>query len=169
MDFDSIKRNKPILTDYNYLQKFKKPQIDTIIEPTIYEKIMMKFKSNTYSFIENNIYIIIALIILFILLIYRYFQYQNYKKNLSTINTESFNNIIKKNKKITFNIKPSYTETETQVDIDKQHEEVIPDLLNITNDRDLNFNIPNLTLINSSSYAPSNLQNLNDFHPWSNF
>ena len=170
MDIDTIKRNKPILTDYEYLKKIKKPEINIETEKTLFNKVIDKFKSNTYNFIENNIYIILALIILIILLIYRYFQYQNYKKNLSDINLESFNQKKRKYKKITFNTKPSYTETETQVDIDidKQHEEVVPDLLNITNDRNLNFNNQDLTLINSSAYAPYNFYNVNDLHPWMN-
>lgn len=173
MDFDSIKRNKPILTDYEYLKKFKKPEINIETEPTLFDKVVNKFKSNTYNFIENNIYIILALIILILLLIYRYFQYQHYKKSLSNINMESFNNYNyykqpKKIKKIKFKTKPSYTETETQVDIDKQHEEVVPDLLNITNDRNLNLDNPDLTIINSSAYAPYNFYNVNDFHPWIN-
>ena len=79
MNFDSIKKNKPILIDYNYLNNYKKPQINIDIEPTIYDKIITKIKLNTYLFIENNIYIIVALIILIILLIYRYIQYQHYK------------------------------------------------------------------------------------------
>jgi hypothetical protein len=203
MDFDSIK-NKPRLTDPIYLQKVienKKPIIQIVDEPTLIDKIMNKLKLSLYDFIENNLYIIIALIVFIVLLIYRYYQYQHIKNNLNYNNSayygvnytspyinnytsddinEHFNEsdniktqtkkLIKqknKNKKVfDTNIDHSKIKSKnSNIDNNEQHDNSVPDLLNIINDRSvITNNNHNLSLINSSSYAPYNLINVGDYH-----
>ena len=88
MDFDSIKKDKPRLTDYIYLQKVidsKKPEIIIPAEPTLIDKVYDKCKNSFFQFIEKNLFIIFIVIIIFCLLIYRYYQYQTIK-NSFTIN-----------------------------------------------------------------------------------
>ena len=51
---------------------------------------------------------------------------------------------------------------------DIQHEQTVPELLKITNDRNLTYDNINLSLINSSSYAPFNLKTLTNLYPWNN-
>ena len=50
----------------------------------------------------------------------------------------------------------------------EQHNNNIPDLLFNTNDRSFNIPTNDLTVINSSSYAPHNLRNLNTLHTFNN-
>jgi hypothetical protein len=87
MEFDSIKKNKPKLTDFAYIKKIveeqqqQQPQIQPIEikEPTLFEKIFLKIKNNILYFIENNFIMIFIIIVIICLLIYRYYQYQSYK------------------------------------------------------------------------------------------
>jgi hypothetical protein len=248
MEFDSIKKNKPQLTDYTYLQKViesKKPVIVEPIEPTLIDKVCDKVKSSFYCFVENNIFIIFLFVIMVSLLIYRYYQYQSIKNKLlaeqayyginyespylklysrdkeNLQNTEHFDQSEdigrkkkdkdrKKDKKIKNKKKDKHNNQQTNYDnqqntqydqqvvhnnpnessdtnlqyqtqyyqnnpaypdsYNKQHNECIPHLLNMTNDRSLtvnsNPNMSNLEIINSAAYAPHNLHNLNEFHPW---
>ena len=84
MDFDTIKKNKPKLTDYKFLQKIieNKKQEIIIYEPTLIDKMCDKIKNSFYLFIENNIFILSIIMFIIILLIYRYFQYQNIKNKI---------------------------------------------------------------------------------------
>jgi len=231
MDFDLIKKNKPQLTDYTYLQKViesKKPVVPEKTEPTLIAKIVEKTKSTFFDFIENNIFIIFIVFVIIFLLIYRYFQYKSIKNKLLAeqpyygVNYESpylnlysrdedhvsehfnqpENNFkeskpkkirkIKKTKKMKKVKTKEIDETQNnQKDVgteikfqnqyyqnnftypdnyNEQHNECVPHLLNMTNDRSLTIsnpdNMSNLQIINSSSYAPHNLHNLNELHPW---
>lgn len=181
MDFDTIKKNKPQLTDYTYLQKVietKNSQKPEIIEPTLIEKITKKIKNSIYTFIENNLFSITIAFIIICFLIYRFIIYGIIKKakpkpterqcvvtnyipmdiNIP-IGTESK----KKHKKKYKNELPIIDENAT---FDDQCNDDNQQLLNITNDRSLTSDTKNLQIINSSPYAPYNLRDSNGFYSW---
>lgn len=168
MDFDTIKKNKPNLTDYKFLQKIieNKKQEIIIYEPTLIDKMCDKIKNSFYLFIENNIFILSIIMFIIILLIYRYFQYQNIKNKIlidqSQYDIDYVSSIIDQlnsDKLITNeHYQQTYPITKNssgkklfREKNNKQHEKIITDK-------------QNLSLINSSSYAPYNLRNMNDFH-----
>lgn len=92
MDFDSIgNKTRPRLTDIDYLNQIKNSRVSDTIpsEPSLFDKIISKMKTNITNFIESNIYIITIIIFIIILLIYRYFQYKTIKEKISK---SQFNN-----------------------------------------------------------------------------
>lgn len=86
MSFNLAKKNRPQLTDYNYLQKIveNKKVEETIVEPSLFGKIYEKIKSNFYKFIEDNIFYTFIFVCIICFLIYRYLQYQT-RKNTNNI------------------------------------------------------------------------------------
>jgi len=88
---DEKKITKPCLIDTNFLETLidKKRQVIIHQEPTLFDKILIKLKSNIYLFVEDNIIILITILILIILLVYRYYQYQ-YIKNNNDKNNEPY-------------------------------------------------------------------------------
>lgn len=183
MEFESIKKNKPKLTDYAYLQKIveiKNSQTPVIIEPTLIEKIIKKIKNNIYTFIENNLFAIIIAFIIVCFLIYRFIIYRSIK------NAKPVKKSYVEMDCIPMNINTSIKlEKESEKESEKKqkkkhnkkyknklsiiHENETPneqDLLNITNDRSLTGDTKNLQIINSSSYAPYNLRDLGGLYSW---
>jgi hypothetical protein len=73
-------------------------------------------------------------------------------------NINQSNQLGRKKKKVKININSEL----------EQNNNNIPDLLFNTNDRSFNIPTNDLTIINSSSYAPHNLKNLNTFHSFNN-
>ena len=134
MDFDSIgNKTRPRLTDIDYLNQIKNSRVsDTIpLEPSLFDKIISKMKTNITNFIESNIYIIMIIIFIIILLIYRYFQYKTIKEKISKT---QFNNT-----------------TETYIEqIDHIDENMFDtSLINSDDNYEIKKNI-----INNSSYKP---------------
>ena len=102
-------------------------------------------------------------------------QNQN-QSNQSNQNQSNQSNQTQNNQQNQTNTNPNYNLipnkyilNDTSMHIyNQQHDECVPKLLNLTNDRMLttNTNANNLNIINSSSYAPYNLRDLNEFHPF---
>lgn len=144
MDFDSIgNKARPRLTDIDYLNQIKNSRVsDTIpLEPSLFDKIISKMKTNITDFIESNIYIIIIVIVIIILLIYRYFQYKTIKEKISKNQIDQIN--------------------ETYIDQIEHIDENMFDTSLINSDE--NYEIKK-TVINDSSYKPYNLKNMGDYH-----
>lgn len=143
MDFDSIgNKTRPRLTDINYLNQIKNSRVsDTIpLEPSLFDKIVSKMKTNITKFVESNIYIIIIIILVIILLIYRYFQYKTIKE-ISKTQIDDMN--------------------ETYIEQIEHIDENMFDTSLINSDE--NYEIKK-NIINNSSYKPYNLKDMGDYH-----
>jgi hypothetical protein len=86
MSFNLAKKNRPQLTDYNFLQKIveNKKVEEKIVEQSLFGKIYEKIQSNFYKFIEDNIFYTFIFVCIICFLIYRYLQYQTRKSNDNT-------------------------------------------------------------------------------------
>lgn len=147
MNFDTIgNKTRPRLTDINYLNQIKTSRVsDSIpLEPSLYDKIISKMKTNMTNFIESNIYIIMIIILIAILLIYRYFQYKSVKENMTKYKNQD--NIT----------------TESYIEQIENIDENIFDTSLINSEE--NYEIKKKNIINDSSYKPYNLKNLNDYY-----
>jgi hypothetical protein len=192
MDFDTIKKNRPHLTDYAFIQKVVETNniqqpVQPPSEPSLLDRITIKAKNSFYAFIENNLFIITIFIILLCFLIYRFIYHRSSKPTQEyespyftpkfTVPPEQFANLGRKKKqkqkqKHKYNehqndqmipiVKEIKNQSITQDEIDDE----MPKILNITKDRMFAKKKENLALINSSSYAPSNLQNLGNYYSW---
>ena len=70
-EYNNNIKKKPYLTDIKILQDIIEHTQKTIInEPTLLDKIYIKYKNNMYDIIENNFNLILTIIIIIILLIY---------------------------------------------------------------------------------------------------
>lgn len=144
MEFDSIgNKTRPRLTDINYLNQIKNSRVsDTIpVEPSLFDKIVSKMKTNITNFIESNIYIIVIIIFIIILLIYRYFQYKTIKKKINKTQLDDINK--------------TYIEQIEHIDENMFDTSLI--------NSDENYKI-NKNIINNSSYKPYNLKNMTEYH-----
>lgn len=179
-----LKKNRPQLTDINFLQSLNPPKQVSITpinnEPSIVHKCLTSMKIYLIEFIKKHIFGFVLISIIICFLIYRFIKYGDNDDEIvvnKSNDTDIYNSVLdelkqeqaiitgnkmgrkhkKKKKQIVHEmpvIKSVEEMEETKQLIDHKLEQYMNDGEKV-----------DLTVINSSSYAPYNLPNMSDFHP----